>query len=450
MPSWPFPSTVPTRRRAACAILLAASWLVLSTAVAAADWPQWMGLHRDGVWLEDGVLDQFPADGPKVVWRAPIAGGYSGPAVAQGRVYVTDFLAEGDKSNNPGKRSDLQGQERVLCLDARTGELLWKHEYACHYGISYPAGPRATPTVDQGKVYTLGAEGKLLCLDAEQGKVIWSHDLKDEYQVETPIWGFTGHPLCDDERVYCLVGGAGSVAVAFNKHTGQEVWRALTAREPGYCPPTMIEVGGARQLVIWHAESINGLDPVTGQVHWTVPLEPQYGMSIMAPRQAGDLLFAGGIGNQSALLRLAQDRAPEVVWRGTPRTSLYPVCSTPLIENGVLYGSCQQGQFRAVRLESGERLWETFAPTTGKDRAGSATAFLIKNGARFFLMSETGDLIIARLSPEGYQEVSRAHVLEPTHEAFGRNVVWSHPAFAERCMFARNDKELICVSLSKE
>ncbi|MBM4000485.1 MAG: pyrrolo-quinoline quinone [Planctomycetes bacterium] len=417
----------------------------------AEDWPQWLGASRDAVWHEDGILESFPEGGPRVVWRAPIAGGYAGPAVAGNRVYVTDFLAEGDKANNPGRRNELKGVERIWCFDATTGAVVWKHEYPSSYAISYPAGPRATPAVRDGRVYSLGAEGMLLCLDAEQGKALWSHDLKAEYHVETPMWGFTGHPLCDEERLYCLVGGEGSVAVAFDKTTGKEVWRALSAKEPGYCPPTLIEAGRTTQLVIWHPESINGLNPKTGESYWSIPLQPQYGMSIMAPRASGDLLFAGGIGNQSLLLRLAKDKpAAEEVWRGTPKTSVYPVCATPFIEGDVIYGSCQQGQFRAVRLATGERLWESFAPTTGKDRASSACAFVVKNGDRFFLMSETGELILAELSSAGYKEIGRAKLLEPTHEAFGRSVLWSHPAFARRCVFARNDKELVCVSLASE
>jgi outer membrane protein assembly factor BamB len=415
------------------------------------DWPQWMGPHRDGVWRERGILRQFPDGGPRVLWRVAIEGGYAGPAVAEGRVFVTDYAAPGDRTPDPGRRNELRGAERVLCLDARSGAQLWKFEYPCDYKISYPAGPRATPLVHEGKVYTLGAEGDLHCLRAENGEVLWSRSLKKDYDVATPIWGFTGHPLINGERLICLVGGQGSVVVAFHKETGEELWRSLSAQEPGYSPPTMIETGAGRQLVVWHPEAVNGLDPKSGQVRWTVPLTPDYGMSIMAPQQFGDLLFVGGVGTQAVLLRLAADGASvEEVWRGTRDTALYPVCATPLIADGYLYGCCNRGEFRGVKLETGERLWDTYAPTTGADRGNSGTAFLVKNDEVYFLMSETGHLIIARLNPEGYEELGRAKLLEPTGDAFGRAVVWSHPAFANRCIFARNDKELICVSLAEE
>lgn len=135
--------------------------------------------------------------------------------------------------------------------------------------MSYPAGPRATPTVSGGKVYTLGTEGDLICFEAAKGKILWQRNFKEDYQVQTPMWGFTGHPLIDGQKLIYLVGGAGSVAVAFDKDTGKELWRALTAKEPGYCPPTIIEAGGKRQLIIWHPESVNSLDPETGKVYWS-------------------------------------------------------------------------------------------------------------------------------------------------------------------------------------
>src|SRR5262245_35584664 len=129
----------------------------------------------------------------------------------------------------------------------------------------------------------LGAEGRLCCLDADKGNEIWSHDFPNEYQVATPMWGFAAHPLVDGQKLICLVGGKGSVAIAFDKDTGKELWRALDAPDPGYCAPSIIEAGGTRQLLIWHPLAVNGLDPETGKVYWTVELKPDYGMSIQIP-----------------------------------------------------------------------------------------------------------------------------------------------------------------------
>ena len=420
------------------------------------DWPQWMGPQRDSVWRETGILEKFPEGGPKVLWRAPVSGGYSGPAVVDGRVYVDDFVTDVDtgKASSPQSRPEISGQERILCLDAQTGAQQWVQSAPCKYAISYPAGPRCTPTVHAGKVYALGAEGNLFCLDAAQGTVLWSRDFKKDFNAKTPQWGFCGHPLVDGQNLICVVGGDEGVVYAFDKDTGKELWHALEAREPGYSPPTMIEAGGVRQLIIWHALSLNSLNPETGSVYWTVPLEPNFGMAIMAPRQLGDLLFAGGIGGKSVLLKLAADQpAATEVWRGSTKLGASPVNATPFLEDGFMYAVDQPGALLGVDLKTGEHMWETFRPVTDQEnpkRINSGTAFLVKNGDRFFLASETGHLIIARLSPKGYDEISRCKLLEPNGVSFtgDRSVVWSHPAFAHKCVFWRNDNELVCASLA--
>ena len=156
---------------------------------------------------------------------------------------MLDYVVKaGDDTPNPGKKSELTGTERIQCLDAKTGKQIWIHEYDCDYKLSYPNGPRATPAVDGDCVYTLGAEGNLCCLNVENGNVVWSRDLKKEYNMElAPHWGFAAHPLVDGDTLYCVVGGENSVAVAYDKTTGVEKWRALNAKSPGYCPPTMID-----------------------------------------------------------------------------------------------------------------------------------------------------------------------------------------------------------------
>ena len=133
------------------------------------DWPQWMGPQRDNIWREDGLLERFPEGGPKIVWRTPIQGGYAGPAVADGCVYVTDFVKTGEGGGENWDRKGVAGTERVFCLDEKTGKELWKHEYPVVYTISYSAGPRCTPHIHEGKLYTLGAEGDLFCFDAADG-----------------------------------------------------------------------------------------------------------------------------------------------------------------------------------------------------------------------------------------------------------------------------------------
>jgi outer membrane protein assembly factor BamB len=254
-----------------------------------------------------------------------------------------------------------------------------------------------------------------------------------------------------------VVSGKEGLVYAFDKDTGRESWHALSAGEPGFSCPTMIEAGGVRQLLIWHPQSLNSLNPETGKLYWTFPFEMNFTMSIMAPRQAGDVLFIGGLLGKSVLLKLAADRpAVTELWRGrSTKTGVSPVNSTPFLENGFLYAVDKPGQLVGVRLDTGERVWQTYRPVAGRENSRPVdygTAFLVKNGDRFFLTSETGHLIIARLSPRGYDEISRWKMLEPTGPVTGRPelVLWSHPAFANKSVYARNDKELICVNLAAE
>lgn len=439
---------------ACCASLL----LTLPSATQADDWPQWLGSKRDGVWRETGILESFPAGGPKVIWRTAIGAGYSGPAVAAGRVYLMDRIVEPGQSASPApKRRPSHGKERVLCLDASDGHVLWEHAYDCTYGISYPAGPRVTPTVDGDRVYALGAEGNLLCIETATGRPVWRRDLKDDYGAQPPIWGFAGHPLVDGEKLICLVGGEGSVAVAFDKRTGKEIWRALSANEIGYCPPTLIEAGGKRQLLIWHPEALNSLNPDTGALFWREPFASRSGLTIAQPRQLGDLLFVSTFYSGPLMMRLAADRpAATVAWRGSSESErqtdgLHALMCTPFLEDGHIYGICSYGQLRCLRADTGERLWSTLRATTRNDTETRwANAFLVKQAGRFFLPNELGELIIARLSPRGYEEIGRARLLEPTNPDPRRTVVWSHPAFANRRIYARNDREIVCASLAKE
>ena len=435
-------------------------FLVFLTALPspAADWPQWLGPTRDAVWAETGILRQFPPGGPKKLWSVPVGGGYSGPAVAAGKVYLPDYVKDqGEAFNNPAKRAELTGSERLTCYDAATGQQLWRYSHPENYAISYPAGPRATPTVANGRVYSVGAMGHLVALDAATGKLLWEKNYTKDYKIEPPIWGFAGHPLAYENLLICTVGGDGSVVVAFDQLTGKEVWKALSAPEPGYSAPSVVRAGGADQLLVWHSKSLNSLNPKTGERYWQVPLEPSYGMAIMMPRLGGDTLFAGGIGNVAVALKLdpARPAVREELYRGGRSTGVYPVNASPIVRDGVIYAIDQPGQLRAVDLATGKRLWETFRPTTGEEhdpdyRLNSGTAHLVQNGDATFLFAETGELIIAKLTPAGYTELDRAKLVEPTGEAFGRKVAWAAPAFADKKVFVRTDKELACFSLAQE
>ncbi len=408
-----------------------------------------MGPGRDNVWRETGLLERFPAGGPKVLWRTPIKGGYAGPAVVGNRLYVTDYVTKENVKVGNFNRKEYSGIERVLCLNAESGKELWKHEYPVKYTISYPAGPRCTPIVHQGKVYTLGSEGHLFCFESENGKIAWSKHFPTEYKTKTALWGYSGHPLIDGQKLICVAGGVGSHAVALDKDSGKEIWRTLSASEQGYCPPLIIQAGGVRQLILMKPDGIASVDPETGKQYWSVKYHADSGSIIMTPILAGEYLYVGGYSNKSLMLKLSKEKpAAEEVWRDKRGYGMSPVNVQPFLVDGVLYGFDQNGEMMAVEMPSGNRLWQTIEPV-GKKLQYCATAFIVKQDDRFWLFNENGEIIICKLSPAGYDEISRAKVIEPTNAASGRDVVWCMPAFANKRMYVRNDKECICVDLAK-
>ena len=428
---------------------------VLAASAAADDWAGWLGTSRDGVYRETGIVDSIPASGLPIKWRKPIAGGYAGPAVADGKVFVFDYQKRGgDAFNDPGQRARLNGTERLLALDAQSGETLWQYSYERPYEISYPAGPRATPTIDDGKVYLLGAEGDLICLSAADGAEVWKRNLPEDFATEVPIWGFSSHPLVDGELLYTMVGGPGQGVVAFDKATGEVRWKALDVKA-GYCPPRIIQAGGVPQLIVFHPEGVQSLDPKTGAAYWDIPVSPAYEMSIAQPMIAGDLMYVSSIHTEAVMIRLGTD-APTAteVWRGEPKNAVHCSNAPPMFVDGVIYGTdCHQGSLIAVDASNGDRFWETFQATKPDEKrfVKHGTAFITRIGQtdRYFLMSETGELIVAELTAKGFDEQGRMQVLEPTHESFGRAVVWSHPAYAGKTAYVRNDKEIVAVDLSR-
>lgn len=428
--------------------------VITSLPTTADDWPQWLGPRRDSVWRESGIVDRFPAQGLPVAWRTRVGSGYSGPAVAGGRVFVTDRITDAPPDEPRGERGRADGQERIHCFDEDTGRPLWQESYDCAYRFGYPSGPRAMPLVDGSRVYTVGADGHLQCRDVTTGRLQWSRHYPTDYGIPTQTWGVASSPLVEGDQLIALVGGTGSTVVSWDKRTGREHWRVLSTREPGYSSPIVIDAGGVRQLIVWDSEAVNSLDPATGRAYWRIPFPTRMAHAIGTPRRQGNRLLVSSFFDGSLMIEL-DDRKPAAreVWRIKGRNEnqpegLHSLMSTPFLDGEVFYGVWGYGQLRCLKTATGERLWESLVPTsaTGKP-ARWTTAFLIQHNRRFLIWNETGDLILARLTPAGYEELSRQHLLDPTNLAGSRPVVWSHPAFANGHVLVRNDEELIRVDL---
>jgi outer membrane protein assembly factor BamB len=420
-------------------------FLALGTALQVAfaeEWPQWRGPNRDGVWHETGLVDKFAGEQLKIRWRKPIASGYSGPTVAGGRVYVTDRVLEPEQA------------ERVHCFDWQTGETLWTFSYPCPYvNVGYTAGPRASVTIDDGKAYALGTMGNLFCFDAASGKSLWSKDLNTEYKIRMPIWGISASPLVDGDLVIVQIGGEGACLVAFDKISGQERWRALDDNA-SYSAPIMIQQAGRPVMVCWTGDSIVGMNAQTGEVHWKHSFKPEkMVINIATPVLENGRLFFTSFYDGSVMLAVNdKEMAVSEVWNRRGRDeqhtdSLHSIISTPYLEGDYVYGVDSYGEFRCLDAKTGDRVWESLKPTP---KSRWSTIHMVENAGRMWMFNERGEVVIAKLSPTGYEEISRAKLIEPTRVQLGQRggVCWSHPAFAHQHVFARNDEELVCASLA--
>ncbi|MHC4111680.1 MAG: PQQ-binding-like beta-propeller repeat protein [Planctomycetota bacterium] len=407
----------------------------------AADWPQWRGPNRDGTWNENGIVKKFAAEQLPIRWRAKISNGYSGPTVAKGRVYITDRLTSPEQV------------ERILCFDAMTGKQIWSYSYECKYTkVSYPNGPRAAVTINDNRTYSLGTMGHLFCLDAATGKLLWNKDCGTEYKIIMPIWSITSSPLVEAGLVIVQIGGRdGACLVAFDKVTGKEQWRALDDRA-SYSAPIMIEQAGKPVLVCWTGDSITGLNPLTGKLYWQYPFKPfRMVINVPTPVFHNDYLFVTSFYDGSLLLKVnSNELTVEKVWKRKGANeretdSLHCMISTPILQGEHIYGVDSYGQLRCLDLHTGDRIWENL-DAVPKNRW--ANIHMVKNQDHIWMFNESGELIISKLSPKGFNEISRAKLIKPTKGQLDRGVCWSHPAFANKHIYIRNDEELVCADLS--
>ena len=417
--------------------------------VSADDWPQWRGENRDGVWSEKGVVEQLP-ENPKVKWRMPIGKGYTGPTIANGMVYVMDRV------------TDPEQIERIHCFNADSGKEVWSHQYPSKYRIGYTAGPRACVTIDDGKAYALGAMGHFTCLDAKTGNVVWENDLNATYQIQSrkkdenrmPIWGMTCSPLVYKDKVILQVGAKEAGVVAFDKQTGDEVWKATDHRGQ-YSSPILTKQGKDDVVICWTGDGVVGIGPAEGKIHWSIEWKPRnMPIGCASPVLKDNHLFLTSFYDGSMLIKLDPDSpAAEKLWHRVgdnerSTEALHSIISTPVWLGDHVYGVDSYGEFRCLDAKTGDRIWED---STAVPRARWSTIHFVRNGELIWMFNERGELLTAKLSPERFEELSRTKIIEPTKAQLNQRggVCWSHPAFAMKCIFARNDKELICIDLSE-
>ena len=409
-------------------------WLA-ATLAKAGDWPQFRGPNRDGAWNETGLLKSFPSGGLKIAWRTPVGWGWSSPVVANGRVFLTDSLLIMPVA-----------KERIHCFDETTGKPLWSYEYE----PPYPAwvfdpgeGPTATPIVESDNVYMQGGCANVHCFDASTGRLLWERDLSKEYQVREMMC--RASPLIEGNLLILLIGAKpGACVVALDKTTGKEVWKTLDDSVSN-SSPVVISAGGKRQLIVWTCEAVTSLNPASGETYWREPMATINDNVVATPVVQNNHLLIGGL-----MMDLNADHpAAAVLWPGiTPEAKrILSNTSTALIQGDYVYCATSGGDLVCLEADTGKLMWR--ADTITELKSG-ASIHLTPAGDAVFLFTDRGDLVLAQLSPQGYTEEGRVHLLEPTRIVGGRRWAWTPPAYANRHIFARNDEELVCVSLAEK
>ena len=416
------------RRRITPHLLVA--WLLVHLAPAAVlgqaeDWPRWRGPRGDGSWHAPKLPDSWPANALPTVWKQAIGGGYAGVIVADGLALVMD------------RRQQPVEVERVLAFDSATGQPRWSHQYPVAYGkLDYGNGPRAAPTVFEGRVYTLGAVGHVFCLDVATGREIWSHDCVGQMQAKIPDWGFAASPVIWRNLVIVHVGLPGGSFVALDRSSGKEMWRACD--DPaGYATPIIVARADGPQLIGWTPENVVGIALATGHVDWRIPYKVTYGVSIATPIVRDDFVFVTGYWEGSKAIRLGK-AAGDATLAWEDSKNLRGLMSQPLERDGYVYSLDKQFGLTCFELTTGKKLWDDDNRLTPRGRNPQATLVWLAEGDRVIALNAEGELVLGRLNPSGYEEQSRTKIIGPT---------WAHPAYAGRHVFARDDEELVCVEL---
>jgi len=374
----------------------------------AQDWPHWRGPNHDGVSTETNI-DFSALNSPKIVWQADIGIGFSAVSVADGKAYVM---------GNVDKNKDM-----VYCFDALTGKEVWQYSYVEPLDPKYyEGGTSSTPTVNDGKVYTLSKSGKLFCLDAQTGAVVWQKTLPHK----APTWGFSSSGLILDDKLIFNVGSAGA---AFHKNDGQVIWDSAAA-ECGYASPVPFKTPEGKLCVALFAkESLTAVDPTDGKILWSFPWKTQHNVNAADPVIVGQEAFiTSGYNRGAALVRFADK--PLAVWE---EKSMRSQMSGPVRIGDHVYG-IDQNQLACVEWTTGKQRW-------AEPKIGNGTLSAV--GETLIVLSERGRLMFVKATPDGFAELSGAEVLSG-----GR--CWSMPVLSGGHIYARNSQgKLVCINVRK-
>lgn len=391
-------------------------FLVVCAVVSAADWPQWRGPNRDGKSAETGLLNAWPKGGPPLVWKATGLGeGYSSLAVVGNRLF-----SQGQVGN----------REFVLAIDVNTGKQLWKTPTGWRYSNERGNGPRGTPTVDGNRLYALAGDGTLVSLETETGKGVWGLNVIKGFRGEIPEWGYSESPLVEGERVFVAPGGPGAGVVAFNKVTGEILWKSQNDRA-AYSSAVAFDAGGTRGLAILTSSAAIGLNMQNGQLLWRYAKVANDVANIATPIVHNGYVFVSSdYGTGCALLKLAADgKASEVYFNRDMRNHY----TTSVLVGEHLYGF-SSGILTAMNFMTGQVAWRS--RSVGKGNC-------IVAEQRLYCMGEGGAVALIEATPEAYKEISRFEIQR------GGNPSWTPLAIANGRLYVRDQDRLYCYDIKR-
>ena len=406
--------------------VVAAQVAMVQLAVAE-DWPQFLGPNRTGVSKETiQLVDEFPASGPKIAWKAVGGVGMSGIAIADGKCY---------------SMANRDGKQVLFALDRATGKELWAAPLAPAYKNQMGDGPRATPTCDTQRIFTFTGEGILSCNDATSGKLIWQRNSTKDFGAEPSEYGMSCSPLVIGELVVAYAGADEAAVVAVDKATGMRAWKAGAGRA-GYSSPTLLTVSGMPQVVALTGKLCMGMEPQTGKVLWDYPFATDYDCNTATPVVVdGKVFISSGENHGSVLLEITANEnkwSAKEVWSslGTG-SSLRSEWQTPLVSGKLLFGFDNVGgagpvtNLACLDSSSGKVLWKQM-------RFGKSNGILADG--KLLITTLEGDLVLVRASGAGFEQLTKAPVLGKTRQA---------PAYSDGYVFLRDDAQIVCVDLRK-
>ena len=389
------------------------------------DWSQFLGTHRNGVSIETGLVSEWPATGPKIIWRTPLGVSMSSVAVNDGRAYT---LFQNDQ------------EVFIVALNAVDGKELWRTPFAAAYENAMGNGPRATPTVSGGIVFAFTGEGVLAAFRAKDGIELWTANVPRVLNGMASEYGMSCSPLVLEKLVVVHTGSETSAVAAFDVQSGKLVWKSATGKA-GYASPLMMELAGKNQIVTLTGAGAFGIDSEAGSVLWHFPFPTEYDCNTACPVQMDDdhVLISAGENHGSVLLQIAKtDKSFAVseVWSSLGKDSqLRAEWQTPVIHDDHLYGLDNSGSagpitnLVCIRLKDRKTMWQ-------KARFGKSN--LILADGKLFMTTMNGEVVIVEASPKAFNELGRATIMETTRQA---------PSLSNGYLFVRDDKEVICIDV---